>query len=219
MKKAFTMMELVFVIVIIGILSAVILPNVKTNPLQEAAVQLLSHIRYTQHLSMVDDVYDANDNIWYKKRWQIVFSNAVSPNSTVAYTIFSDTATGAGTSVAGDADISEVAVNPQNKDKRLTGGYASGIPSTDSRVTRKLNLELSYGITSVKFKDGCKGGLRLSFDYMGRPMKGDQDSMSGAYSAGTQRLITKDCTIWLNSPDGNISLTIEPETGYASINY
>ena len=213
------MIELVFVIVVIGILAAVIIPNTRTNPLQEAAVQLLSHIRYTQHLAMVDDVFDADDSIWYKKRWQLVFSNAVKPNSTVAYTIFSDTATGVGTSVAGDADISEVAINPQNRTKRLTGGYASAISSTHAQVTKKLNLQLSYGIDRVDFDDGCNGGLRLFFDNNGRPMKGDQDSMTGAYSAGTQRSITSACTIVLFSADNKISITVQPETGYANINF
>jgi prepilin-type N-terminal cleavage/methylation domain-containing protein len=219
MKKAFTMIELVFVIVVMGILAATILPSTRTNPLEEAAVQLLSHIRYTQHLAMVDDVFDADDSIWYKKRWQLVFSNAVNPNSTVAYTIFSDTATGVATSVAGDADISEVAINPQNRTKRLTGGYASAISSTHAQVTKKLNLQLSYGIDRVDFDDGCNGGLRLFFDNNGRPMKGDQDSMTGAYSAGTQRLITSACTIVLFSADNNISITVQPETGYANINF
>ncbi|MBA1433268.1 MAG: prepilin-type N-terminal cleavage/methylation domain-containing protein [Epsilonproteobacteria bacterium] len=37
MKKAFTMLELVFVIVVIGILAALILPRTKTNPVQAAA--------------------------------------------------------------------------------------------------------------------------------------------------------------------------------------
>ena len=80
MKKAFTMLELVFVIVVIGILAAVIIPRVKTNPVDEAAVNLLSKIRYTQHLALVDDKYGENTPTtpptvdWYKKRWQINFS-------------------------------------------------------------------------------------------------------------------------------------------------
>ena len=219
MKKAFTMLELIFVIIVIGILATIILPSTKRNPLQEAAIQLQSHIRYTQHLAMFDNVFNPDDNIWYKKRWQLVFSNAVTPNSTVGYTIFSDTATGVGTSVAGDADISEVAINPQDTTKRLTGGYASAISSSHSQVTKKLNLQLSYGVDRVDFDDGCNGGLRLFFDHYGRPMKGDQDSMTGGYSAGSQRLITRICTIVLYSGDNNISISIEPESGYASVNF
>lgn len=74
MKKAFTMLELVFVIVVIGILAAAIIPSTRTNPVAEAAIKLISNIRYTQHLAMVDDKFDATDDTWVKKRWQIVFS-------------------------------------------------------------------------------------------------------------------------------------------------
>ena len=76
MKKAFSMLELVFIIVIIGILASVIIPRTETNPLRESAIKLLSHIRYTQHLSMVNDKVKSTDANWYKKRWQIVFSNS-----------------------------------------------------------------------------------------------------------------------------------------------
>ena len=73
MKKAFTMIELVFVIVVIGILAAVIVPSTRTNPTQEAAVELQSHIRYTQHLALTDDKYGTGD--WYKNRWQVVIED------------------------------------------------------------------------------------------------------------------------------------------------
>jgi len=77
MKKAFSMLELVFIIVIIGILASVIIPRTETNPLRESAIKLLSHIRYTQHLAMVNDKFaSTGDANWYKKRWQIVFSNS-----------------------------------------------------------------------------------------------------------------------------------------------
>ena len=74
MKKAFTLLELVFVIVVIGILAVVIIPNTRTNPAQEAAVQLVSHIRYTQHLAMVDDKFNSANTTWYRNLWQIVFN-------------------------------------------------------------------------------------------------------------------------------------------------
>ena len=74
MKKAFTMLELIMVIVIIGILAAVIMPRTASNDTAEAAVKLISDIRYTQHLAMVDDKFGATDANWYKKIWQIRFS-------------------------------------------------------------------------------------------------------------------------------------------------
>jgi len=215
MKKAFTMIELVFVLVVIGILAATIIPRMRTNPLQEAAIQVLSHIRYTQHLAMIDDKFDASDTNWYKKRWQIVFSNAVTPNSTVAYTIFADTATAATSTYSGDADISEIAKNPENTLKLLTGGYGSSISSNHSQVTKKLNLELSYGITSVEFNDGCDQGLRIAFDYLGRPMKGDLSGNASAYE--NDNLIRRDCTVKLIDGIESISIKVEQETGFACI--
>ena len=74
MKKAFTLIELVFVIVIIGILAAVIIPRMRTHPVAEAAVDLLAKIRYTQHLSIVNDKYDTSDATWFQDRWQISFA-------------------------------------------------------------------------------------------------------------------------------------------------
>ena len=74
MKKAFTLLELVFVIVVVGILAAVIIPSTRTNPVREAAIDLVSKIRYTQHLAMVDDKFDVGDPAWMQNRWQIVFN-------------------------------------------------------------------------------------------------------------------------------------------------
>lgn len=74
MKKAFTMLELVFVIVVIGILAAAIIPNTKTNSTSEAAIKLESQIRYVQHLALIDDKFDATNSSWYKNLWQIAFN-------------------------------------------------------------------------------------------------------------------------------------------------
>ena len=92
MKKAFTMLELVFVIVVIGILSAVFIPKFGQNKLSEAGTQLISHIRYAQHLAMIDDMYNASNGNWSQDRWQIKFagnkyslvSNFAETNATYA---------------------------------------------------------------------------------------------------------------------------------------
>ena len=64
------MIELVIVIVVTGILAAVMLPRLERDPAREAAEQVAKHIRYAQHLSMVDDVYDGTAT-WYQNRWSI----------------------------------------------------------------------------------------------------------------------------------------------------
>ena len=73
-KRAFTMIELVFVIVVVGILAAVMIPKLNRNGSREAATQILTHIRYTQHLAMQDDKYSATEKRWAKQRWTIAFA-------------------------------------------------------------------------------------------------------------------------------------------------
>lgn len=231
MKKAFTMLELVFVIVVIGILAATIIPNTKRNPLQEAAVQLASHLRYTQHLAMIDDKYNGNNDTWYKDRWQMIFaSSTYTGGSDVwAYTIFSDTA-GSSTTTRGDVDVLEVALNPENSNQLMTGGFSSTSElyygNSNFKGMKSLNIGNKYGIIgsdAVKFSNSCDGSngssKRIAFDHLGRPMQGDHNSMTGPYNAYRQRLITSLCTITLSDGTESIDINIEPETGYVSIDF
>lgn len=75
MKKAFTLLELVFVIVIAGILAFVLIPKSSDTKLLESANQLISHIRYAQQLALNNDQFDPNDENWYKKMWRIEFES------------------------------------------------------------------------------------------------------------------------------------------------
>jgi len=216
-KNAFTLIELVFILVLIGILSVVIISNNKRSLLDEAATQLISHIRYTQYLSMKDDTYNAKDKNWYKKRWQLVFSKSNATDNEVAYTIFADTV---GNST-GDANPDEIARNPQNKDQLLTGGYSGSslldITKKQFIGNKKLNLGKTYNIKEVKLSGGCRYS-RIYFDYLGRPMFGAQDSLKGPYTAKTRRVISSNCNIKLTTKDNkSITVVIEPETGYSYI--
>ena len=225
MKKAFTMLELVFVIVVIGILAAAIIPSTRTNPLQEAAVQVLSHIRYTQHLAMMDDKYDANnfDSTgavkWYKERWQILFSSNGSSGGTMAYTIFSDTA---GDS-SGNPEEAEIAINPSNQGQRMTGGQTSTVSLNIDNAgfvgMNRLNIGRRYGVTNLTFSASCNtgtGSTRMAFDHMGRPIQSNLSSNTQAYD--NNDLIQADCNIILTHSTGDtITIRVQEETGYSCI--
>ena len=213
MKKAFTLLELIFVIVVIGILAAVIVPNTHRSPLREAAVQLVSHIRYTQHLAMIDDKFDSADANWYKKRWQMKFSNVNGSDNLWAYAIFSDA------NADGNPNASETAANPMDTSRKLTGGYSGTIEYGDVDATNKLNLGHKYSITNISMTGGCNitnnGKKRIFFDHLGRPIAGSLSAMTGPYTGIT--LVQSTCNIILNSAEGNVTIAIEPETGYAHI--
>ena len=224
MKKAFTMLELVFVIVVIGILAAAIIPSTRTNPLQEAAVQVLSHIRYTQHLAMMDDKYDANNldangtTKWYKERWQILFSSNGGSDNNMAYTIFSDTS---GDST-GNPEEAEIAISPSNSSQRMTGGQTSTVSLDIDNAgfvgIKKLNIGRSYGISTLVFSNACTigGSTRMTFDHMGRPIQSNLSSNTQSYDGND--LIQANCNITMTHNNGDtIVIRVEEETGYACI--
>ena len=220
MKKAFTLLELIFVIVVIGILAAVIIPNTRTNPLQEAAVQLVSHIRYTQHLAMIDDKYDDADTNWYKNKWQIIFEETAYSEHKISYTIFADTAGGS----SGNVDINEVAINPQDRTKKLTGG-TDHFYTTDKEATASMNIGKNFGVSEVKVTGG--GGTtttakRILFDNFGRPYKitnMTSETKGLAQSPIYIKLCVGSCSGNNDRATNNKELVIkiENETGYACI--
>lgn len=218
MKRfAFTMLELVFVIIVIGILAVLAMPSFTTSPLQRAAEQVAAHIRYTQHLAMVDDVYDPNDtqfkanpgytatydNLWFREYWRVRF---YTNSSNVYYAVFTDK------DREGNIDTTthtEPAIDP------LTGLYLYvGNSGTDPKNNINMNLTTLYAISSVS--STCDAGnINIYFDNFGRPYSG---SIAGTdpYSA----LLLNDCNITLaHQSDGNATITLRPETGYVSISY
>jgi len=223
MKKAFTLIELIFVIVVVGILSAVLIPKTQGNSLQEAATQLVSDIQYTQHLAMISDKFNTSDANWYKERWMIrfkkdlVYSGSYTPNGTYtgvwSYSIFSDKSNDK------NPNKSEMARNPSNPNQYLSGGYNNTLHVEDARSMQKLRLGSAYGITNITFGGGCRSNiLYIYFDYMGRPF--NSMNTSSAYelaSSGYHKLLTSPCEIKLSDGESILIIVIEPETGYVHI--
>lgn len=145
-SKAFTMLELIFVIVVVGILSFVAASSFQRNTLIEATDQVISHIRYTQHLAMMDDKFTPSNANWIRGRWKIAFDVNNS------YAISSDK------NFNNALDTTEYAKDPIDTNRNLNG------------VTNEnLNLPKKYGVTRDTVNSTC--GNTLFFDYLGRPMK------------------------------------------------
>ncbi|MEA3373238.1 MAG: type II secretion system protein [Campylobacterota bacterium] len=148
-KSAFTMLELVFVIVVIGILAAAIIPRMDRDTVYEASEQLLSHIKYTQHLAMTDNVYDDTDANWFQNRWLITFD---AGNET--YSI----SKGTGTSYALDP---------------LTKQEIDGTDDYDLDNKYSATIDLDYPTGTA-----AADPFTLVFDHLGRPHSGVGGSVS-----------------------------------------
>lgn len=225
MKKAFTMIELVFVIVIVGILSYFAASGFQRNPLREAADQVVSHIRYTQHLAMQDDRFDTNDANWFQGRWQIRFFQNLQftavlppvkdyPNEW-AYSIYSDNP-----NYTHLPNLTELARNPLNQNQYLSGGYNNTLHVENEQSMKEMRLKTKYGIQNITFGGGCRAGIsHIQFDEIGRPYNSyiTGTNPAGEINVAFPRLIINRCSITLFDGTSNIVILIEPETGYTHI--
>ncbi|WP_456449057.1 pilus assembly FimT family protein [Hydrogenimonas sp.] len=200
MKKAFTLLELIAVIVIVAILSLVLIPRFGDSKLREAADQIIAHIRYTQHLAMMDDRYNPEDPTWYYERWRINFRDCAGASTDKYYVVYRDLNHG-GASAAPGRD--ESAVNPHDK-KFL---YNSGSCEKNMIDSSEVLIGLKYGITDVGFHGGCTRHY-LAFDKLGRPYGGTYGTNS------VDGLLMADCNITFDGRDGNFTVTVKKETGY-----
>ncbi|MBS9778977.1 MAG: type II secretion system protein [Campylobacteraceae bacterium] len=227
MKKAFTLIELLFVIVVAGIIAVMALPRMDNDNIYEAANQIISHIRYTQHLAMQDNKYDPNDPQWYMERWQLAFHKKTAGSDRKwSYSIFSDA------SHDGNPNRSEMAVNPSEPSKFLTGGYSAGtVAYGDAENTKELNIGHKFDIENVVFSGGCatsdSRNYRISFDNLGRPMYDKLKDYTSLYQENDKnKLVLERCDITIctkevcpSKDDGKkrVTIAIEPESGYAHI--
>ncbi|NWF66299.1 MAG: type II secretion system protein [Campylobacterales bacterium] len=243
--KSFTIIEIVFVILIISILSTFIAPSFKQDNLQLAANQLLSHIKYTQHLAMSDNKFIPNEKVsnysgikqqkhpryWFNGRWQIFFSSDGDAVGDSAYVIFSDTPSTSTTYLyryEGNPNhsqsIKEVALDPLNTSKYLIGTNFSSFDSDKkNKINEKLNLNKTYGITKVDLSKGCSSSNRIFFDYNGKVFNSylsDNNNTNNNNIYNPYININKDvCQIELqdSSINKSIYICITPETGYSYI--
>ncbi len=200
--KAFTMLELVFVIVVLGIIASLALPRMDRDIRQEAADNILSAIRYTQHLALNDDKTNPSDPNWQEELWQIRFTSGAD-NLTNYYTVSSDA------NQDNSVDKDETAIDPIN------GKYMFTDDSTiDTDESANIFIGKKYGVDSMTFTGGCAGEDHIAFDHIGRPHTdiNDADNDYDEYMA-------TDCNIEFGFADGSDDLIIRitKETGYAYI--
>lgn len=72
MKKAFSLLEIVLAIVLIGFLYALFIPKKQINQLEEVTNKISMYLSYVRYKALIDDKYSNND-LWHKKRWTMKF--------------------------------------------------------------------------------------------------------------------------------------------------
>ncbi|SFV58823.1 Putative periplasmic ATP /GTP-binding protein [hydrothermal vent metagenome] len=204
-KSAFTMIELVFVIVILGIIASIAMGRMERDLKQEASETILSHIRLTQQLALRDNKHRSDNNLdWQKSYWQIDFNCT----SSCRYIVGSDK------DLDSSIDKIESAIDPTD------GKYLWNDGSTDSDMSNKVLLEDKFGIHTIAPSAGCNGSNSIAFDYLGRPYISINTASN---DFGT--VISSDCNLTFtmstdednDGNDDNFTITIKAETGHSFI--
>jgi len=198
---AFTTLELVFAIVIIGVLASLAIPRMDRDLRSEARENITSAIRYTQHKALVDSRVDPFDSNWQKELWQIRFLTSTIDNRAFFYTISSDQNQNGYTSKI------ESAIDPANGKYMYSN---NGDPNINSDESPNIFIGKKFGINTISFSGGCSYH-HIAFDQLGRPHNG-LNSATDRYSS----YMSEDCILRFGFATDitPLKITISAETGY-----
>jgi len=218
-KKAFTMIELIIVLVLIGIIASYTLPRIKRDSRAEAINHILTMIRYTQNLALHDSKHNRFDPRWQRSYWRFQI-NKCSDNSGLYYIIGTDT------NYNGSIDQDESAIDPSNGKYTFWVGTQDCSKNSKSplykRVSPNIFITQKYGIKKVVFDD-CKiykynktasGAMHIGFDSLGRPHK----SFTNSKRPNHWGYAIDNCVInfyFLDSSMEPFRIIIPNESGYA----
>jgi len=220
MKKAFTMIELIIVLVVIGIIASYTIPRIKRDIRAEAINHMLTMIRYTQNLALHDSKHNRFDPRWQRGYWRFQIANC-SNGSGLYYSIGTDINHNRG------IDQNESAIDPSNGKLTFWMGTQDCTKNNSAtsfyiKVSPNIFITQKYGIKAVTFnscqiyKDGrTRSSVRhIGFDRLGRPYK----SFTKSIKPNNWGYIVKDCTIrfdFIDSSINSFTITIPNESGYA----
>ncbi len=180
LKKAFSILEVLLVIGILGALLALGYAWFPDSKLSLAQNQIIAHLNYTRFLSLssvkqiTQSAFCQSDNCvaererWTESFWRLQFSKLQDIG--YAYYIYSDSARSASTKHFDDRprDAQEIARDP------LDGKYLNSYNYDNSKFANALRagdlaITKRYGIVSVSMSGGCgeSEGGRILFNELG----------------------------------------------------
>jgi type II secretory pathway pseudopilin PulG len=199
------MIELVFVIIVLGILASLAMDRMDRDLKQEASEQILSDIRLTEQLALRDNKHRSDNNSnWQRAYWKIDFNCS----SDCTYSVGSDL------NLDASLEISESAIDP------VDGKFLWNDNGTDTDMSKKVLLENKFGIHTITSSSGCANSNSIAFDYIGRPYL-SIDTATNDFLL----IMNTDCNLTFtmstdednDGTDDQFVITIEAETGHAFI--
>ena len=206
-RFAFSMIELIMVIVVMGILSALAIPKLNSDTRVGARDNIYSALQFTRHLALIDNRTNPENDRWQMELWTIAF--AKDSDDGYNYSVCSNQNNNSAFSQ------NECAIDPANGKYFYT---PNGTKVKDIGENQSPNVFLggNFGVKDIQLKDGCSGAKYIAFDNLGRPFIGGIYSKENLYS----KIMTRDCTITVKFKDTDLEdleFSIKKETGFVEI--
>jgi hypothetical protein len=197
-KKTFSLIEVIFVLLIISIVITQTKVKKIDRSLYDATNRIKLYLNYMRYIAHIDNKYNINDNEWKKKYWTMKFQKCSAQDDGIYFVIYSDTSGG-----TAHFKKSECLKDPLTN-KYLYSNYDCKASWDESKY---VLITKQYNIKDVKISCNSTSTIgQISFDYYG-------DVYTKLSSNPTK--LTQNCTIKLFDKSGNTStITISPNTGF-----
>jgi type II secretory pathway pseudopilin PulG len=205
MKKSLFILEIIFVLLILSIILSLVTSKLKVNKLKLAKNQLIRHLKYTRYVALLDDKYEHNNSLWYRKSWNLKFLNCSKNIGGIYYVIYSNT-----------INTNHWAVSKEETLKDpLTNNYIYSFQcKKDNNYDKSKFVLLSeyYGIKKIKLS--CNNTKSLGQLFFLNDGSVYTNFNSNKNDMGKYKL-KETCQLILEDEENNIEkIYIEPNTGY-----
>lgn len=202
MKRSFTILELIIVVLILSILYTSFTPKTNTNNIHELKNRLILQLKYLRYKALTDSKYDELDSKWHKERWSFKIFNCDKNKDGVYYAMYSDT------NNTGSVAATEALDDPLSNKNIYTGKQCIPNNSNSKYVLLTDNFKVKEISSTCNSTDAI---VQISFGFDGnvytRLSKDEGDSYN-------YRLEEK-CIINIVDNDSNeLDIVIENKTGF-----
>ena len=224
MKNAFTLVEIIFIIVIAGVILSVAVIKFNSKDLLKGVEMVAKDIEYTKHLAIIFDTRRVNDyqiqltendikefekgiinpvrqywGIKFYDDYKIKENGKTKVLNNPIYSVFKST-------FNKQINLDSLAIDYLNKQYVLGINNNKYFYEKTFKTSPRLDLRKNYGIKNIDFFGSCKGVKHIFFDEEGVP-----------YANETSRKLSKinsECIIKFNNQK---CIFVYPQTGYIKV--
>lgn len=199
MKKSFTLLELILIILLLAILYTSFIPKNNINKLNEITTRIILYLKEVRYKALIESKYNLNEDLWIKERWTLKFLRCRSSVGGLYFTIYSDK------NQSGQVRKEDTLKDP------LTNKYIYSSNSCKESTTNSKYVLLTKNFNIENINVSCNNTNSL-----GQISFGNNGKIYTKLSSNKNEYELKNrCKIELFDKFNNISeIIIEPKTGF-----